>query len=138
MMSRAPARFRVLAALLALALSALFLFGCWFIPLSIDESADGSIQTIRIGDTIRIVLAGNASTGYQWIRVEPDSLVGTVLESIEEGTYEQDDAHVCGGPGTFTFRYEAVASGTIELVYAYAKPWEGDPVDTVSVIVWVE
>jgi predicted secreted protein len=138
MSMRRIAHSKALAGAVGLALAAVLLTGCWFLPISIDQEDDGGVRTIQVGDVIRIELAGNISTGHQWIRAEPASLVGAPLESIKEGTYKQDDPDVCGGPGTFLFAYRAVASGTIELEYIYALPWELDPVDTFSIIVWVK
>jgi len=135
---RRTIRPKILAVFSGLALATTLLTGCWMLPVSIDQADDGSVQAIEVGDVIRIELAGNISTGYQWIRVAPVSLVDTPLESIEEGTYEQDDPDVCGGPGTFTFAYRAVTSGTVELGYDYARPWEPDPIDSFSIIVWVK
>ena len=54
-----------------------------------------------------------------------------------EGEYEAADPSVCGGPGVFTFRYEAVASGTITLSYAHRRPWEDEVIGEFSVIIWV-
>lgn len=135
---RTLVRARASLAIAGLAATSLFLSGCWLLPMTLDETADGSVRTIDVGDTIRIVLEGNISTGYQWIRTAPASLVGTPLEAVEEGEYEQDDQDVCGGPGTFSFLYRAVASGTIELVFEYTKPWEEEPVDTFTLALWVK
>jgi len=129
---------RGLAGLAALVGIVVLASGCSLFPLAIDESADGTLQTVRVGDAFRIELPGNISTGFQWIRVSPASLEGSPLEAIEEGEFRQDDAHVCGGPGTFRFRYRAVAAGTVELRFWYAMPWELEPADAVSIIVWVK
>lgn len=113
------------------------LSGCWFLPVTLDDSADGTARSVNVGDTIYIKLSGNASTGYQWIRSDPESLDGSPLAAIEEGKYAQEDPAVCGGPGVFTFRYEAVASGIITLSYAHRRPWEDEMIDEYSVIIWV-
>ena len=111
--------------------------GCWFLPITLDDTADGTAQSVNVGDRITIQLSGNASTGYQWIRVHPESLDGSLLAAIEEGEYAQEDPSVCGGPGVFTFRYEAVTSGIITLSYAHRRPWEDEVIGEFSVIIWV-
>jgi predicted secreted protein len=115
---------------------AVVLSGCWLLPISIDETADGTAQSVEVGHEILIRLTGNAATGYQWIREAPESFDGTPLEVVSEGDYELDDPDVCGGPGVFTFRYRAVASGIVSLAFSYRKPWEDESTDAFSVIVW--
>ncbi|MGB2982777.1 MAG: protease inhibitor I42 family protein [Candidatus Bipolaricaulia bacterium] len=131
-------RGRLMVGLSALFAVAIALSGCWFLPITLDEAADGSARSVEVGDTIDIRLTGNASTGYQWIRIEPESFEGTPLEAIEEGEYKLEDPEVCGGPGVFTSRYRAVAPGTITLGFAYQRPWEEESIDEFSVIIWVQ
>ena len=114
------------------------LSGCWLLPVSIDETADGTVRSVEVGDEILIRLSGNVSTGQQWIRQSPASLEGTPLEAVSEGEYELDDPDVCGGPGDFLFRYRATTSGTVELLFEYRKPWEDEPTDTFSIILWAQ
>lgn len=111
--------------------------GCLFLPVTLDDTADGTAQSVNIGDRIYIQLSGSASTGHQWIRVRPESFDGSPLAAVEEGEYEPENPSVCGGPGVFTFRYEAVASGTITLSYAHRRPWEDEAIGEFSVIIWV-
>jgi len=129
---------RVLAGIAALAGAALVLSGCWFLPITLDDSADGTVHSIEVGDTMIIRLSGNAATGYQWVRTEPASFDGSPLRMIEEGEYTLDDPGVCGGSGTFTFRYEAVVSGTVAFTFAYKRPWEDEQIDSFGVIIWVK
>lgn len=124
-------------ALLGLTLTSLFLGGCLFGPVSLTEADDGTIQTIDSGDRLLVRLSGNASTGYMWVRSEPDSLTGTPLEPIEEGIYQPLVGSGVGCPGHFTFRYRAVDTGTITLTFVYQRSWEEDPIETFSVIIWV-
>ena len=129
---------KVLTGIAGLTAIALLLSGCWFLPITLDSSADGTVQSVEVGDTILIRLSGNVSTGNQWIRIEPTSFDGSSLQALEEGKYAPDDPDVCGGPGTFTFRYEAVASGTVELTFAYKRPWEDEQTDGFTVIIWAK
>ena len=112
--------------------------GCFHPPVTITRADDGTVQTISIGDTIIVALEGNASTGYQWIRTEPASINGDPLLAISEGDYVDDSPDACGGPGTFSFTYEAVATGLVTLTYTYRRPWEDEIIETVSFIIWVK
>jgi len=123
--------------LAGLAFAAVVLAGCWFLPITFDETTDGTVQSIEIGDTIIIELSGNASTGFQWVRVEPASFGDGPLEIVSEGEYMPDDPALCGGPGAFSYTYEAVASGMLTLSYVYKRPWEDEVVDEYSVTIWV-
>jgi len=120
-----------------LAVVTVVLAGCWFLPITLNETADGTVQSIEIGDTLIIELAGNASTGFQWVRIEPASFGDGPLEVVSEGDYAPDDPALCGGPGVFSYTYEAVASGTLTLSYVYKQPWEDEVVDEYSVMIWV-
>ena len=121
-----------------LATSMLLLSGCFLAPITITNADDGTVQTIEVGSTLIVVLEGNSSTGHQWIRSEPASLNGDPLDALSEGTYKADDPGVCGGPGTFTFQYEATTPGVVTLTYEHRRPWEDEVIETVSFIIWVK
>jgi len=114
------------------------LCGCSLLTITIDESDIGSIQTLAVGDLLQIRLTGNASTGYEWVRVEPVSLAGSPLESVKESCYQTQGCQLVGEPGEFFFSYRATSSGTVMLGFEYRRPWEPeDPIDTYSITVWV-
>ena len=69
-----------LSTLMVLAL--LGLCACSLFTVIIDESDFGSIQRLGVGDLLLIRLTGNASTGYEWVRVEPASLAESPLEIV--------------------------------------------------------
>jgi inhibitor of cysteine peptidase len=103
-----------------------------------DQSDSSSIQSLRVGELLIVRLAGNATTGYEWARVEPQAFDGSPLEIVQEGNYQADACGLVGAPGEFIFRYRATSLGTMNLVFEYRQPWEPDhPIETVSVTVWV-
>ena len=124
----------------AFVLVLLGLCGCSLFTITLDESDFGSIQTLDVGDVLQIQLMGNASTGYEWVRVEPISIAGTPLEIVNEGDYCTLGCQLVGEPGEFVFRYRAMRPGTVVLGFEYRRDWEPEPVeliDTYSVTVWV-
>ncbi len=129
---------RWIVALTCAGVFAALLPGCSLLPVILDMSDNGAVRSIEVGDTLEIRLEGNASTGYQWVRVEPTSFGDGPLEIVEEGTYRPEDPGVCGGPGVFTYRYRAVVSGTATLSFVYRRPWEDETIDEYSVITWVK
>jgi len=122
----------------ALTLS-LALTGCLLAPVSITEANNGSIVAVDVGDAVLVQLTENPSTGYTWIRESPQIFIGSPLAPVGEGTCitPQGCAPVVGEPSTFEFRYEAVSSGTVTLSYVYQRPWESEPIDRFTVVVWV-
>lgn len=131
-------RIRVLIALVLAGALVGTLSGCWLASLLITPADDGTIETISIGDRMRIRLPGSTSTGYAWLRVIPESLEGSALEIIREAEYEPIDSSSLGAPGHFTFEYRAVQSGTITLGFVYRRSWEEEAIDTFSIVVWVK
>jgi len=116
----------------------LALCGCSLFVTTIDESDAGSIQTLDVGDFLLIRLEGNATTGYEWVLVEPAALAGSPIEIVKEGDYQTSECQLVGEPGEFVFRYRAMRPGTVTLGFEYRRPWDpGDPIDTYSVTVWV-
>ncbi|MCK5586623.1 protease inhibitor I42 family protein [Candidatus Bipolaricaulota bacterium] len=114
------------------------LWGCSLFTITLDESDSGSIQTLDVGDLLEIQLMGNASTGYEWVRVEPASFAGTPLDIVKEDDYRTLGCQLVGEPGEFVFRYRAVRPGTVTVGFEHRRPWEPeDPVDTYFVTVWV-
>jgi len=125
-----------LSAVFVLAL--LGLCGCSLFTITLDRSDFGSIQTLDVGDLLRIQLTGNATTGHEWVRVEPVSFAGSPLEVVGEGDYRTLECQLVGVPGEFIFRYRAMRPGTVVLGFEYRRDWELEElIDTYSVTVWV-
>jgi predicted secreted protein len=128
---------RRLAVVVGLLTLAVGLSGCWFAPVTIAVEDDGSIRAAHLGDRIDVRLEGNPSTGHEWIRLEPADMTGTPLEPVDEGACVGTREELVGGPVDYVFRYRAVAPGTVVLTYVYKAPWEAEPLETFSVVVWV-
>ena len=60
------------------------LMGCSLFTTTVDNADSGSIQRIDVGDLLVVRLMGNASTGYEWVRVEPASFEGSPVEAVKE------------------------------------------------------
>ena len=120
-------------------LSALGLAGCSLFTTIVDVSDNGSVQQLKVGDLFVVQLEGNASTGYEWVRVEPASLEGSPVDIVKESDYEDLGTPMPGSPGEFLFRYRAMRPGTVTLGFEYRRPWDtDDPIDSYSVTVWVQ
>jgi inhibitor of cysteine peptidase len=108
--------------------------------LKLTEADNGRTFTVKTGDTIEVVIAGNPTTGYEWTAVL-DEASAALLEQVGEPVYaaESTDQTLVGGGGTYTFTFKALKSGSADLRLAYARAWENvDPIQTFTVAVTIE
>ena len=114
------------------------LFGCSLSMVTVDETDFGSIQRLDVGELLLIRLQGNATTGYEWVRVKPASLEGSPIEIVKEGDYQTLGCQLVGAPGEFAFRYRAMSLGTVTLEFEHRRPWDPEAaIDTYSITIWV-
>ena len=86
---------------------------------------DGKTVTVRPGDTVRIKLRSNRTTGYSW------AMTGKLDEKVlkSEGNEYKVDEHpagMVGVGGSDVWTFQALAAGKTEIVLGYARPWEKD------------
>ncbi len=98
--------------------------------ISIDRTQHGKKIAVKKGDVIKVQLAENQTTGYQWkIKLIDDKH----MKSAEKEYKMSGEAIGAGGMKTFYF--EVIKEGKSELHIALAKPWENEPVDTFNVTI---
>lgn len=103
-----------------------------------ELTGDDAGTTVRVdnGDTFRVELEGNPTTGYSW---EPENLDTSILE--QQGDWEFDpESSAVGAGGTVTTTFKAVGTGTTALRLIYHRPFETGvaPLETWEVTVEVE
>ena len=109
-------------------------------PVKLTDADNGKAVTVKVGDTVQVILAGNPTTGYSWLTSLGDK-DAVVLQQQGEAAYAQEstDQSLVGGGGTFTFTFKAAAPGQVVLKFDYARPWESvQPLQTYSVTVTVK
>ena len=112
--------------------------GCGASATTLGADDNGSEVTLNVGDTLEISLAGNPTTGYQWLlmtNTEP------VLGHADDPEYVADetDEDIVGSGGTFTFTFEALEAGQVDLELGYMRIWESvPPIETYTLAVSVE
>ena len=79
------------------------------------------------GDTLRVVLASNASTGYQWTAEAQITDTG-VLTQTSHQTVAPTDAKP-GAAGTEVWTFDAIKPGSATLTTTYGQPWPGGTKD---------
>lgn len=93
-------------------------------PEDIEATAQdaGKTITLKVGQTLRVSLEGNPSTGYTWEMVAAQ---GAVLSPVGEPVFKAaSDAIGAGGRMTLTFKADAAGEQALKLIYH--RVWEKD------------
>ena len=83
----------------------------------------GRILTLKPGDTFRIALQSNPTTGFNWIeagKTDTDVIRLTAKRFVSA----QKRKDFVGAPGETEFIYKAVGSGETEIRLNYKRSWE--------------
>jgi inhibitor of cysteine peptidase len=132
-------RRNVAALLIGLGATAL-VAGCFPAPvvIEIEKGGDDIILDAKVGDTIRLTLDANPTTGYQW------GLVGLDTAVLENTDYEYvpDEAApgVAGTGGHDIWEFTVRGTGSAVLRLEYRQPWAppaDPPADTFEMTVRV-
>ncbi len=111
--------------------------GSW----NLAANDNGKAFTVKVGDTIKVVLAANATTGYSWA-AKLSAEDATLLEQVGEAEYTTDstDQAIVGSGGTATLTFKALAKGEAELVITYAQQFDSGatPDQTFQVTLTIE
>jgi inhibitor of cysteine peptidase len=89
--------------------------------LSLVESDNGRAVDIRLGETVRITLPENATTGYRWAIDRYDE---EFMEAL--ATEPRYPANAVGSGGEVAFAFQGKKMGTGEIVLKNWRRWEGD------------
>jgi len=108
-------------------------------PLAIAAPADiplagansGKATTLRRGQSARVELQTNASTGYAW-KVDADRGINVTLV-----TTTATRPGMVGAPSVATYRVVGNRLGIYRIVFRYMRPWEGRAVRTLTYLVRV-
>jgi len=88
---------------------------------SLTEADNNRTIELRVGDTVRVSLPENATTGFRWAI---DRLDGEVIEAVGSGSHRAGGAVGSGGEVTFTFK--AKKAGADDITLKYWRHFEGD------------
>ena len=88
---------------------------------TLTEADNDRTIDIAVGDTVRISLPENATTGYRWAI---DRVDNEVIEAVESEPHYAGNAVGSGGNVMFTFKGKKSGSG--EIVLKYWRHFEGD------------
>ncbi len=109
--------------------------------LGLTQADNGKSFTVSVGDTIRVTIAGNPTTGYQW-ESDLTEQSATLLTLAGEPAYVADAVaeDVVGSGGTYTFTFIAADPGQAELKLKYWRSFEpeAEPAETFAANITIE
>jgi inhibitor of cysteine peptidase len=89
--------------------------------VTITELSAGGMIELRTGQTLRVMLECNPSTGYGW---DPTLFDATILEQQRGTEFVPDNPApgITGTPGTMTISFRAISAGRTPLRLIYHRP----------------
>jgi predicted secreted protein len=108
--------------------------------ISLDASANGTVQKLKQGEVLAVTLESNASTGYSWSASISDT---AVLGQMAEPQYIEPPSSgtpLVGAPGSQVFFFQGLSTGSATITLDYARSWETDvaPIQTITITVDVQ
>ena len=88
---------------------------------SLTEADNGRTVDLRVGESVRLTLPENATTGYRWAI---DRLDRDVVE--EAGSEPHPSGGAIGSGSNVTFDFTAKKAGSGEVALKYWRHFEGD------------
>ena len=103
--------------------------------VDIGNGQANSLVDMQKGNHLRVTLAGNPTTGYNWEVSQVDS---QILKQVGETQFQADSSAV-GSGGKVILEFEAIGTGTTNLQLIYHRSWETGvlPLQTYAVTVRV-
>ncbi len=124
---------------------ALFLFALLFSlsacgkgrVIAVVAGEEPQTVTLQAGDTLRVTLPGNPTTGYAW---ELSQVNDTLLKPQGELAFTPEGGDLVGAGGTFAIEFKAQEVGSTTLLFIYRRPFEADtpPLQTFELTVSIE
>ncbi|MBR6241645.1 MAG: protease inhibitor I42 family protein [Lentisphaeria bacterium] len=92
---------------------------------ALGDGDSGKSLELRVGDTVKLVLDANPTTGFSWSKM--DKVDQSILK-LEKNDYQQNanPGRMVGVGGKTTIVYRAVKPGTAKIDLTYMQPWEPD------------
>ncbi len=91
--------------------------------INISKSDNGRVLTLKIGQTLRLSLAENPTTGYRWS--ERTSLDTQVLQ-LKNDDFQLPSSAAIGGGGVRVFTFQAQKVGQVKLQLKNMREWESE------------
>jgi len=82
----------------------------------IDNKMNGATIVMKVGETSKVVLPGNATTGYAWRIVKME---GSSVRPDAQWNYQLKFPVLTGSGGVFQRQFEAVQPGLTDVYFIY-------------------
>jgi inhibitor of cysteine peptidase len=134
-MKTAPRIWFAIALAVALAVAALAA-GCAPTPVQLRSTEDGTVQTLAVGQKLKVSLDANPTTGYAWAL---DGPLPAQLSQDGEPTFTPSSGLTgAGGTEVWAFVGKTTGQGTLRLKYWRSFEPTTPPIDTFTVQVNVK
>ena len=92
---------------------------------ALGDKDSGKSLELHVGDSVKLVLGTNPTTGFSWTKI--DKVDSSILK-LEKNDYQQNanPGRMVGVGGKTTIVYRAVKPGTAKIDLTYMQPWEPD------------
>ncbi len=117
---------------LRVALPALVLLACSNPPegstdgteVSVDETVSQPVK-VRAGDTVKVSLNVNMSSGSSWFLVDAAPATLELLSNgVTQPQAQSNPPNMVGQREVQVFRFKALSKGDVNLEFRKARPWE--------------
>jgi inhibitor of cysteine peptidase len=107
------------------------------VTITADRNYDGRTIELHVGDSVKLSLAENPTTGYKWeflAKPEPECVI------VNDGYVANPAMNPIGGGGAHDWEFRAVDKGTATVSLSYRRPWQKDvaPAQTFTLTLVVE
>jgi inhibitor of cysteine peptidase len=125
--------------LIALLLLSVWCAGCPHkaVTVAAGQEYDGRTIKLQAGDSVKLSLAENPTTGYRWeflAKPEPQCVI------VSDAYVANPAMNQIGGGGAHVWEFRTEKKGTGTLKLGYRRPWEKDaaPAKTFTLILVVK
>jgi inhibitor of cysteine peptidase len=101
--------------------------------LEINKAQNGSTVEVPLGDSFRVRLPENPTTGYRW-KLQS---AGDPAFRLEEESFETSPGGI-GAGGNRWWRFQPAHVGLAHLEFALQRSWQPQPVETFSIAIHVK
>lgn len=112
------------------------------VEVSGDVVSGPDFTATAYGNTLKVQLDSNATTGYQWSASASDNFM-VELTSQDYVTDDSPSSHgLLGGAvgvgGTTFYEFKALSAGKVTLTFSYARSWESSAVKEVKIYLAID
>ena len=88
--------------------------------------------SMKVGETVKMTLESNPTTGYQWTAKVDSGFMTIVKEDYVSSS------KLLGAGGVQEFEFKALNAGKTNITMDYGRSWEPNPINTYSIPVNIE